>query len=142
MKKFYLILITVLLFNCSSNNDDTSKDPINCSCNNDDTSKDPIIGLWYEEDDGVCNPPGTISFLIDNTVEETGTDTTCAETQDLVYEYTSWRNVGGGNYIITFKRIDEEEKVVPFSTVITKTTLCVTNDENEVFKFTKFHPNQ
>ena len=73
MKKFYLILITVLLFNCSSNNDDTSKDP--------------IIGLWYEEDDGVCNPPGTISFLIDNTVEETGTDTTCAETQDSVSEY-------------------------------------------------------
>jgi len=129
MKKFYLILITVLLFNCSSNNDDTSKDP--------------IIGLWYAKDDGVCNPSGTISFLIDNTVESTGTDmTTCAEIQNSVHEYVYWRNVGGGNYIFTVKEIDEEEKVIPFSTVITKTTLCVTNDENEVFKYTKFHPNQ
>ena len=129
MKKIYLILITVLLFNCSSNNDDTSKDP--------------IIGLWYAKDDGVCNPSGTISFLIDNTVEGTGTDMiTCVQTQNLLYEYTSWRNVGGGNYILTVKEMDKEEEVIPFSTVITKTTLCVTNDENEVFKYTKFHPNQ
>ena len=131
MKKFYLILITVMLFSCSSNDDDTSTDP--------------IIGIWYAEDDGVCNPPSTISFFIDNTFESTGTDYAmdgiCIKVEK-VFEYTSWRNVGGGNYILTVREMDKEEEVIPFTTVIPKTALYIINDEKEAFKYTRINPNQ
>ena len=124
MKRIYLILITALLFTCSSD---------------DDAFRDPIIGRWSAGDDGVCNPSAIITFLQNNNFEHVGSDYIDGECIERVgvYEYSTWQNKTGGVYNHTYKKTGESEVTYDFNTVITGSVLEIINNEGESFVFTK-----
>ena len=122
MKRIYLILITVFLFTCSSD---------------EDAFRDPIIGRWSAGSDGVCDPSAIITFLQNNNFEKVGSDYIdgeCIERVD-VFEYSTWQNKTGGVYNIIYKKTGESE--VTINAVITGSVIDIINNEGESFLYTK-----
>ena len=134
MKKIYLILITVLLFNCSDD---------------EDSFKDPIIGNWSVGDDAVCSPSSAIIFLVNNTMETYLTDQISSidpddstESIDIGIELNDecswrksdtegyWSNLDGNNYELYAEGYTIDIKV-------NENTLFYTAPDGRVLMFTR-----